>query len=152
MTAEYGVEDLVPHSGKMSLLSEIVGYGDNWLEARVRIEPDSLFADEQGIPAWVGLEYLAQAVGAFAGLQERLIGGSPRIGFLLGSRKYLCSSDCFLLGDTLTLRVEEEMSGENGLSVFSGVLTGTASFGNVKASARLNVFQPDDAAEFLEGK
>jgi len=152
MKAEYGVEELVPHSGKMSLLSEIVSYGDDWLEAKVEISPDSMFSDDQGVPSWVGLEYLAQSIGAFAGLQERRTGGSPRIGFLLGSRRYQCSSDYFLHGDVLTLRVEEEMSGDNGLSVFSGLLTGTESSGGVEASARLNVFQPDDAAEFLEGK
>ncbi|WP_315982756.1 hypothetical protein [Aliamphritea spongicola] len=69
--SEYSVSQLVPHSGKMSLLDEIIDYGDEWLEASVRIHAGAMFADDKGVPAWVGLEYLAQAVGAYAGLQER---------------------------------------------------------------------------------
>ncbi len=145
MKSEYSVEQLVPHSGKMSLLSHISEYGDDWLKAQVQITPESMFADEKGVPAWVGLEYLAQAIGAFAGLQERRQGGVPKVGFLLGTRKYLCSTDYFPLGVTLELLVEEEMQGENGLSVFNGTLTAP----ELDASARLNVFQPEDAEQFL---
>jgi len=145
MKSEYSVEQLVPHSGKMSLLSHISEYGDDWLKAQVHITPESMFADKKGVPAWVGLEYLAQAIGAFAGLQERRQGGVPKVGFLLGTRKYLCSADYFPLGVTLELLVEEEMQGENGLSVFNGTLTAP----ELDASARLNVFQPEDAEQFL---
>mgnify|MGYP005996208549 CR=1 FL=1 len=75
MTAEYLVEELVPHSGRMSLLTRVVDSGDDWLTAEVDITSKSMFSDDKGVPAWVGLEYLAQAIGAYAGLQERLLGG-----------------------------------------------------------------------------
>lgn len=77
MKPEFSVAQLVPHSGKMSLLDNIVEYGDDWLSAEVCITADSMFADEKGVPGWVGLEYMAQAVAAYAGLQERLNGGRP---------------------------------------------------------------------------
>ncbi|MEH6579265.1 MAG: hotdog family protein [Amphritea sp.] len=146
MKSEFSVAELVPHSGKMSLLDAIVGYGEDWLEAEVHISSDSMFADTQGVPAWVGLEYLAQTIGAFAGLQERLNGGKPKLGFLLGSRKYQCSTDYFPLGHVLSLRVQREMQAENGLSVFQCELQGDG----LDASARLNVFQPEDADKFLQ--
>ncbi len=146
MKSEYSVAQLVPHSGKMSLLDVIVGYGEDWLEAEVHISADSMFVDEHGVPAWVGLEYLAQAIGAYAGLQERLSGGAPKLGFLLGSRHYHSSSDYFKLGQVLSLRVQREMQAENGLSVFQCELHGEG----VDAAARLNVFQPDDADTFLQ--
>ena len=146
MKSEFNVAELVPHSGKMSLLSSIIEYGEDWLHAEVHITADSMFADAQGVPAWLGLEYLAQAVGAYAGLQERLNGGKPKLGFLLGSRKYLCSTDYFTFGQTLSLKVQREMQAENGLSVFQCILQGK----EVEASATLNVFQPDDADKFLQ--
>lgn len=146
MTFEYTVAELVPHSGKMSLLSEITGYGEDWLSARVDISQDSMFADSRGVPAWVGLEYLAQAIGAYAGLQERLKGETPKLGFLLGSRKYSCSRDYFALGDSLELKVIRNMQAENGLSAFDCHLSG----GDYEASASLNVFQPEDADKFLQ--
>jgi len=146
MKSEYSVEALVPHSGKMSLLSRIVAYGDDWLHAELDVTTESMFADPQGVPAWIGMEYMAQAVGAFAGLQERLEGGAPKLGFLLGSRKYVCSTDYFAIGQTLSLRVTREIQAENGLSVFQCVLQGE----EVEASASLNVFQPEDADQFLQ--
>lgn len=144
--SEYSVAELVPHSGKMSLLDEIVAYGDDWLEARVNIHAGAMFADEDGVPGWVGLEYLAQAIGAYAGLQERVVGKAPKLGFLLGSRKYECSTDHFVHGQQLLIRVEKEIQAENGLSSFNCELRGDS----VTATARLNVYQPEDADEFLK--
>lgn len=146
MKSEYSVAELVPHSGKMSLLDNIVEYRDGWLRAEVSITADSMFADKQGVPAWIGLEYMAQAVGAYAGWQERLKGGPPKLGFLLGTRKYLCSTDYFAIGTKLIVIVQLEMEAANGLNVFQCVLQGEG----VDASANLNVFQPDDPDKFIQ--
>lgn len=146
MKSEYSVAELVPHSGKMSLLDNIVEYRDGWLRAEVSITADSMFADKQGVPAWIGLEYMAQAVGAYAGWQERLKGGPPKLGFLLGTRKYLCTTDYFAIGTKLIVTVQLEMEAANGLNVFQCVLQGEG----VDASANLNVFQPDDPGKFIQ--
>ncbi len=145
MKSRYSVAELVPHSGKMSLLTGILAYGDGWLQAEVEITRESMFADAQGVPAWIGLEYMAQAIAAYSGLQERLHGGKPKIGFLLGSRKYLCNAERFHIGQKLRLKVYPEILGDNGLNVFKCELQGEA----VSASALVNVFQPDDADAFL---
>ena len=145
MKPTYNVAQLVPHSDKMSLLNRILDYGEEWLRAEVHITPDSMFAETGGIPAWIGLEYMAQAISAHAGMLERLNGGEPKIGFLLGSRKYLCNTDYFAPGQTLLVKVQLEMLAANGLKVFSCELKGRG----VEASAMVNVFQPDDAEKFL---
>ncbi len=146
MSVEFDVADLVPHSGTMSLLSRITAYGEDWLEAEVDIHAASLFAEADGVPAWVGVEYLAQAIAAYAGLQERRKHTAPKIGFLLGTRRYEVSQPFFATGLTLTIRVQREMVAENGLHVFHGRLTGE----QVEASANLNVFQPEDATAFMK--
>lgn len=147
MVSEYRVADLVPHSGRMSLLTSITDHDEDSLSAQVVITQDSMFADSQGVPSWVGLEYMAQAIGAFAGLQERLKGESPKLGFLLGTRKYVCSTDYFLPGDCLELKVIRNLQAENGLSAFECHLQGNG----YTANGSLNVFQPDDAEQFLQG-
>lgn len=147
MNSEFSVAELVPHSGSMSLLDEIIDFGDDWLHAKVKITSDSMFVEELGVSALVGIEYLAQAVAAYAGLQERKIGKKPKLGFLLGVRKYICSTDYFPIGETLILQVQLEMQADNGLSAFNCVLIGD----QIEASARLNVYQPDDAEKFLQG-
>ena len=146
MKRKYSVAELVPHSGSMSLLSKIVDYGDGWLQAEVVISRDSTFADALGVPAWIGLEYMAQAIAAYSGLEERLQGNKPRIGFLLGSRKYKCNVERFAIGQTLRVRVQTEMLGANGLNVFNCNLEGEG----VSARAVVKVFQPDDADAFLQ--
>lgn len=149
MKSEYSVAELVPHSGRMSLLDKIVDYGEDWLLAEVNITADAMFVEEQGVPGWIGLEYLAQAIGAYAGLQERQQGQPPKLGFLLGSRKYLCSTEYFALGETLSLKVTCSIQAENGLSAFECSLKGQVKGSTVEASASLNVYQPDDAGLFL---
>ena len=146
MKPEYSVADLVPHSGTMSLLTSIVDYGDDWLTAEVDITRQSTFADERGVPAWIGLEYMAQAIAAYGGLGERQRGGVPKIGFLLGSRKYLCDADLFPLGQKLLVKVQVEMLLESGLNVFNCELQGRG----LSATAVINVFQPEDVEKFLE--
>lgn len=146
MKAAYRVDQLVPHAGRMSLLSRVVAYGEDWLQAEVDITADSMFADERGVPAWIGMEYMAQAIAAYAGLQERLQGGVPKIGLLLGSRNYSASGDCFARGQTFRVSVELEMVAENGLNVFNCELEGK----DARATAVINVFQPQDIEKFLE--
>ena len=146
MKAAYEVAELVPHSGKMSLLSRVVEYDEGWLLAEVDITRESMFVDDRGVPAWVGLEYMAQAIAAYAGLQERIKGGAPKIGFLLGSRKYVSNTEYFNLDRTFQVKVELEMVADNGLNVFNCQLEGAGTM----ATAVVNVFQPDDAEKFIK--
>ncbi|WP_417550886.1 hypothetical protein [Methylophaga sp.] len=146
MTEQYHVSDLVPHTGTMSLLSRVTAYSDQWLEAEVDIHSASIFVEEQGVPAWIGVEYLAQAIAAYAGLQQRQQSKTPKLGFLLGTRRYQCNIDWFETGQTLSIRVECEMQAENGLHVFRGQLKGE----KVVATANLNVYQPEDASQFIK--
>jgi predicted hotdog family 3-hydroxylacyl-ACP dehydratase len=84
----YRVEDLVPHRGTMSLLDSIDDYGPDWLRASVTPRRTDLLAQERGIPAWVGIEYMAQAASAFGGIEQLQQGLKPSIGLLIGSRYY----------------------------------------------------------------
>lgn len=145
MKTEFSVDELVPHSGKMSLLSGITGYGEDWLSAVVNVTSDSMFANDQGVPAWVGLEYMAQAIGAFAGLQERLKGEEPKVGFLLGTRKFNVDVPVFVVGSSIHVKVTKNMQAENGLCAFDCELSGDGFL----SQASLNIFQPEDANQFL---
>ncbi len=142
----YAVADLVPHAGKMSLLTRIVAYADDSLTAEVDIHAESMFIAEQGVPAYIGIEYMAQAVAAYAGRKEKTAGGAPKLGFLLGTRRYKTNVEWFPVGTTLTIHVISEMMAGNGLHVFQA----TIEAGDISASANLNVFQPDDPNQFLK--
>lgn len=141
----YPVDEVVPHSGTMSLLDNIVDSGDDWLIAEVLIKPDTLFINDKGVPAWVGIEYMAQSIGAYAGTMAKSHQQNVKLGFLLGTRKYTSSVSNFPLGSRLLIKVEKELQSDDGLGVFNCSITAE----NILVSARLNVFQPRDSDEFF---
>lgn len=149
MKPTFSVTEVVPQSATMSLLSELADYGDGWLETRVHINPSTLFLQAEGVPGWIGIEYMAQTIGAHAGLLERQQGRAPEIGFLVGTRRYRCSKPWFFLGETLTIRAEQSYRADNGLMVFEcEIRIDDAQV----ASAALNVYQPDDVAGYVAGE
>lgn len=148
---EWTVDELVPHRGDISLLDRIMGHGDPWLEARAVITRNNLFLEHGEVPAWAGVEYMAQAVAAWAGTQARVEGRPVKVGFLLGSRRYESSVAGFPEGSTLRIRVEQEMIGDNGLGVFNCRINGRDPRGKAfEATARLNVYQPDELDDLLK--
>lgn len=152
MKVDFHIDDVVPHAGTMSLLDRVIDFDDDSLKAEVTLGPQTLFADERGVPAWVGIEYMAQAIAAYAGVQRRLKDLEVVVGFLVGSRRYESSHAYFPLGSALVIEVEREFQADNGLGVFACSIRGEGPDGEaISATAALNVFQPDDVEEFLAG-
>ena len=146
------IRTLVPHSGQMVLLDRAVSADAENLCAEVRIHAGSMLAGEQGVGAWVGIEYMAQAIAAHAGWLAVQRGDPVRVGFLLGSRKYEASVPYFLPGDVLQVYVHRVLLAENGLGAFEcriDIVDGAAN----AATATVTVFQPDNVNQFLnDGK
>ena len=105
----YEVAQLVPHRGRMSLLDTIVEYGGDWLRARVTPAPGAPFASADGVPGWVGIEYMAQAASAFGGIEQVQRGERPSIGLLIGARYYRCMQDHFVFGTALDVYAQIAM-------------------------------------------
>jgi predicted hotdog family 3-hydroxylacyl-ACP dehydratase len=150
------IASLLPHSASMLLLDRVVAADADRLHAEVAITPHTLFADANGVGSWIGIEYMAQAIAAFAGYHahcthtgEQADGSNnpAKIGFLLGSRRYTANRDHFALGSTLQIHVQRLLQAENGLGSFDCFI---ADGEEHLASAILTVFQPPDLATFLE--
>jgi predicted hotdog family 3-hydroxylacyl-ACP dehydratase len=131
----------VPHRGPMNLLDDVEHCDDHAIVARVRVPAGGLFHGADGVPAWVGIEYMAQAVAAWSGARARAGGGSPRIGYLLGSRRYEAAVPAFGVGAELRVFASCELMSDNGLGMFDCRIEQD---GRVLASARLSVFEPPD--------
>jgi predicted hotdog family 3-hydroxylacyl-ACP dehydratase len=140
------IRSLVPHSGTMVLLDRVISSDENSLCAEVAIHPSSLFYTDGGVGAWVGIEYMAQAIGAYAGYRARLRGEPIKIGFLLGTRRYESRAPVFLQGSVLKIHVKRALESDNGLASFDCHIDDDS--GEI-ASASITVFQPaDDKAVF----
>ncbi|VUD68865.1 hypothetical protein TDB9533_04224 [Thalassocella blandensis] len=139
------IDSLVPHQGAMCLLHRVVDAGDDWLIAEAHIHSDNLYMLPEGVPSWLGIEYMAQTISALAGLRELKTQGEVKLGFLLGTRKYTVNQAFFPVGSVLRIKVEEVVLGENGLGAFDCEIESEG----LVAKANLNVFQPSNPEEFL---
>lgn len=142
------IAEVVPHAGAMLFLDELLSHDEDGVVAEAAVHEQHLFATPQGVPAWVGIEFMAQAIAAWAGCRARAQGEPVRIGFLLGTRRYECRLQHFAFGSRLRIEVKREIFGDNGLGMFACRLFQA---GEEVASANLSVFEPRDAAAFLEG-
>jgi predicted hotdog family 3-hydroxylacyl-ACP dehydratase len=133
------MDDWVPHRGPMSLLDGVERVDEEAIVARVAVPAAGLFASAAGVPAWVGIEYMAQAVAAWSGARARSAGGSPRIGFLLGTRRYEARVPLFAAGAQLRVEARCELIGDNGLGMFDCRITQD---GRELATGRLSVYEP----------
>jgi len=132
------VADLIPHSGEMVLLDRVIDYDDNRLTAELVVRGDGLLGgDENSVPAWIGIEYMAQTIGAYAGVLAKQANEPIRLGFLLGTRRYSSNTGEFRVGARLTIAVERIFQDDN-LSVFDCRILGDG----VEVTANLNVYQP----------
>lgn len=146
MSLEWPLPGLLPHSGPMVLIADPARYGDGWAESSVRIGEDSLFYKMgAGVPSWVGVEYMAQTIALYAGIQARKDGDDIRIGLLIGSRRYTAMTDYFGLGNRLRIRVSEVWQDEQ-MAVFDCSIDADEQV----AEAQINVFRPVDPARFLQ--
>jgi len=143
MTLPVLVDEVVPHKRPMSLLRHVVAHNSHTTICDVHIEANSLFNENGCVSSWVGLEYMAQAVAAHAGMKSRQRGESPEIGFWLGTRRAEFFTDRYRLGQTLHIAVRH-IWGEGDLFSFDCSIT-DAGDGRQLAVAQLNVFRPSEA-------
>ncbi|KJS09330.1 MAG: hypothetical protein VR73_02480 [Gammaproteobacteria bacterium BRH_c0] len=140
------IRDLIPHDHPMILLDRIESCREHGLTASVVIRADSLFAEPQGVPAWVGLEYMGQAIAAHAGVCARRDGQPVRIGFLVSSRRYEPGCSHFPPGATLTVAVDAVTHNNTGLQVFECTISGPG----FTVTSNLNVYMPDNIEEYMQ--
>jgi len=138
----YAVSDLLPHAPPMVLLDEVVCWErGNEVSASITIHAQSpFFLDNNGVPSYVGLEYMAQTCGIYAGLEALAHNRPVRLGFLLGTRNFHASLRWFERGEKLFITARKVLH-EDTMGVFDCRIR------NAEAeivSAQLNLYQPDD--------
>ncbi len=132
------VAALIPHTGDMVLLDRIIDFDDPRLSAELVVRSDGLLGgDESSVPAWVGIEYMAQTIAAYAGMVAKQANLPIRLGFLLGTRRYISNVGAFKVGTKLTINIEKILHDDN-LGVFDCRIVGEG----IEVTANLNVYQP----------
>jgi predicted hotdog family 3-hydroxylacyl-ACP dehydratase len=141
------VELYLPHRSPMVLVDRLVSDDGEGVVVETVVRPDGLFVVDGAMPAWVGLELMAQAIGVFAGRRSREREEEVRLGFLLGTRRFTAQVDGFPVGARLTVEARMEIVSEQGLAVFKCRILHE---GVEVADALMNVFQPNDVEGYLK--
>jgi predicted hotdog family 3-hydroxylacyl-ACP dehydratase len=142
------ITELVPHRASMLLIDRLLADDPEMVRVEATVKREGVFVTDDGLPGWVGVELMAQAVATWAGLRRKEAQQPVRLGFLLGTRRYDCSRPMFPLGARLEIEARQELVAENGLAVFSCTIHLD---GQQVASAHLNAFQPPNVDEYLQG-
>jgi predicted hotdog family 3-hydroxylacyl-ACP dehydratase len=139
------IGELLPHGPEMTVIDRLVEYTPERSVATVRVTSESPFVVGSGVPAWAGIEYMAQTIAAHAGAQARERGERPAVGFLLGTRAYDSDVGEFAVGSELTITVEPVVH-EARLAAFKCSIATD----RVVATAIVNTYRP--AAHEVTGR
>lgn len=150
VTAFPAIEGLLAHRPPMLLIERVLSMSECRVVVGARPDPLAWYADEHGnMPAWVGIELMAQAIAAWANLRAEGRGNRPRMGLFLGTREYRCSVPVFPPGRALQISATSLVQDAGGLSAFSCTIEMDT---HVLAEGALKVFEPSDFAAFIEGQ
>jgi len=138
------VSAYLPHRAPLLLLDRVMAVSDDSVICEVTVEGAGVlapFLTPQGdLPAWYGVEIMAQTVGVWSGFHARQRGDreiSP--GMLLGGRGYRATHPTFAANSTLRVEMRLLMR-DDKLGSFEGEIR---SGETLLASGRLNTYQPD---------
>jgi len=116
------LEKLVPHRGKMLLLSKALSFEEKDCSflASVDISQNSFFYDDKlnGVPVWIGFEYMAQAIAALNGKNDLAKGQESGFGFILSVSNFIANTPCFKPNSTILIYVKKEFE-LNNMVVFN---------------------------------
>ena len=132
----------------MLLLDSLLHVDAETAIAQLTVSRDALFMQDEGMPSWIGLEYMAQAVAAWVGWQSLQENRPVDIGFLLGTRRFEAKCAFFRPGAVLRAHVCKELLGDNGLGAFDCRLHDET--GEEVARARISVYKPENCRAYVE--
>ena len=111
MTEKEDIQALIPHSGKMLLLSTIIDYNldERSLAAEYHITKDCIFFNSAagGVPAWAAFECVAQSFAALSGIRGSKTGAKPKVGYIISVSKMQIFIPVLIPGSTIVIKVKE---------------------------------------------
>lgn len=113
---------LIPHGPEARCVDSIVEFtAGKRLLANLQVRPSLVLynAARSGIPAWAGIEIMAQAAGLYVGLNSRRAEGEPApLGYLVGVRRFHTTCETFTAGEQLTVEAVCVNAAARGLGHF----------------------------------
>lgn len=105
------IHHYLPHRPPMLLLDKLMAVSPDTCHCQVKISQHGVLAPfltpEHDLPAWFGLEIMAQTIAVWSGWHQRQAGAAEiALGMLLGTRKYQVTQACFRAESTLDIHIQ----------------------------------------------
>jgi predicted hotdog family 3-hydroxylacyl-ACP dehydratase len=136
----------VLHREPMLFLDRLTAIGVEFAECEWEVREDfPLVVPGRGVPAYAGIEYMAQCVAVHSGARASVRGLEPPLGLLLGTRNYECLVPYFGVGGRYKAACEELVRDSQGMGSFACRIEAE---GTIIAKANLAVFEtPEETDE-----
>ena len=130
----------LPHRAPLLLIDSLLRVSAEAAVALVTVDPGAWYADSDGaMPAWFGLELMAQAAAAFNGHAGSQLGLAPATGYLIGTRSYQAFVARFAAGARLEVEARVDYPATLGQSA---MICEIRCAGQVLALATLKFYTP----------
>ena len=111
--------EFVLHRKPMLLLDRLIDIEPGYVLCDWKVlESNEFFAPGYGVPAYIGVEYMAQSIAVYAGARARVHGLFPPLGFLLGTRHYQTTIQYFKLDVTYRVVCRELIRDPDGMGSY----------------------------------
>jgi len=142
------VQEFVPHSGPMLLPDRITRLQADAAVCEWCVRDDNVFLVQgYGVPAYIGIEYMAQCIAVHGGACARANGLPPPQGLLLGTRHYRSTVPYFVQGETYQVKCEQLAANLDGMTSFDCCILKEQ---EVIAEGRIAVLQKPPGESFDE--
>ncbi|WP_339615831.1 hypothetical protein [uncultured Gilvimarinus sp.] len=137
----------IPHQAPMRLVDTLLSSSPLEVEVEAHILADNIFYDASrgGVPAWTGIEYMAQAAAVWVGIEDTRLSKPIEPAFLISSRQYTAHCPLFALGEPLRIRVHADLV-DGPLVAFRGTIHNRT---GLLAEAIFTAYRPDDIAAYM---
>jgi predicted hotdog family 3-hydroxylacyl-ACP dehydratase len=135
------IENYIPQRGPARMIDRLVEVDSEHAVVEADVPFHGRMVRGGHMPAWVGIELMAQAIAVWAGDRSRRAGRPVRVGYLLGSRRYQAFCDGFAAGSTLRVHADCDFVAESGVGIFSCRIEHAS---QLLAQAQVSVFEPAD--------
>lgn len=110
------MESLIPHSGDMILVDEVLEVTTEQITTKSIIKKDNAFLEDGKFPTYKTLEIMAQSLGCLRGLYQS--DKRNKLGFLLGARRFSIKKPFINIGDEIITKATISLQDESGLGVY----------------------------------
>jgi predicted hotdog family 3-hydroxylacyl-ACP dehydratase len=146
MTPPPPIEEILPHRHGMLLVERLVSWDERQATVSAVPSASAWYSEPAGMPSRIGIELIAQAIGAHVGVVAWSKGEPPKRGVLLGARSYRAKHAHFAAGKALAVKAVRAFVDASGMGAYEGTIS---LGGDEIAAARIMVYQPPDFEAFL---